>query len=421
MRTNTTIVHHTGTAFYHPEHQVTSSTSDQNTQLQYFDVQPKIKTEYSKSEYDAVLQSPTLSSSTTHQNFIIRPATYLPDQDSLAVLLGSSIDDPLLRAHQFPVYPSIKQEPFEYSEPFIHSQLNDYSAFHPTGSYVNMLPISSAQLVATAQVTSTSNKGSDSGAGSSRSSPILPICPIPTEKTVDHFYNSTLSELSKGLPQETRLLQTINTLNRNIKPEPLRFALDVAEENLKDLVTWAKMDHFFSKLEMDDQMNLLQASWATIHLIDFTFAMVKGELPVAFGMCNGQEVPTAVLALIGHDSNVNRWNQVVHTLQSIGFTKYDYCAFRFLALFHEQGERMTKNQQLVSTVRHQVIQSWSEVRCTTTYFEVFEQIRNFAAACQEFLVERYTAGDLDQYSSTSLLCEMLRTHHATYNSSVYTR
>ncbi|CAB3400152.1 unnamed protein product [Caenorhabditis bovis] len=408
-----------GQPFYHTEHQVTSSTNDQNVNLHYFD-QNKVKTEYKQGGYDALLQSPTLSSSTAHQqiaDFIIRP-NYLADQDSLAVLLGSSIDDPLLRStHQFPVgYPSIKQEPFDYSEHFIPHQLQYDSAFHPTTTYMNMLPMSTATST---QVTSTS---SNSGQGSNRSSPVLPICPIPTEKTVDHFYNSTLAEMSKHLPDETKILRTLTEVSRTSKPEPLIYAMDVAEQNLQDLVGWAKNDQYFSKLTMDDQMQLLQVSWSTIHLIDITNAVVRGDLPMMFKLSNGQEVPTSFMALLGNPNLVSQWNEIVARLRNIGFSKYDYCAFRFIALF-DVNANLDQNP-LVTTVRHQVLQSWGEIRSTRVLCEVFEQIRILATAAQEYLSEKFMTGALGPQLNASLLCEMLKTTRRSvpvvYTSASYT-
>ncbi|CAI5456255.1 unnamed protein product [Caenorhabditis angaria] len=386
---------------------VTSSTPDPTAQHQYFD-QAKVKTEYIKADYDALLQSPTLSSSTTNQqNFIIRPNPYIEQQESLATLLGTSIDDQVLRAQNFPGYASaVKQEPFDYSEQFIHHQLQDYSAFHATtaASYMHMIPITT--LSSSTQVTSTS---SNSGQGSNRSSPILPLCPVPTEKTVDQFYNSTLTEMCKGLPDEAKAPRTLSMVARVCKPDPLIFAMDVAEENLKDLVSWAKTDQYFSKLSMDDQMNLLQASWATIHIVDLTNSMVRGELPLSFKISSGQEVPTGYIALLGNQNLVAQWNDIVVRLRNLGFNKYDYCAFRFLALFDPQAD----TNSLINTVRHQVLRSWGEVRCTTVLLQIFEQIRRISVEAQEYLAERYNSGAMGPPSNTSLLCEMLRTTRRT--------
>uniref|UniRef100_A0A0R3S598 NR LBD domain-containing protein n=1 Tax=Elaeophora elaphi TaxID=1147741 RepID=A0A0R3S598_9BILA len=83
---------------------------------QYFDTSGNQKF---KNDYDALLQSPTLSSSTQPPtNYVVpRPSAYLPNCDNLAALLGSSIDDPLLRSSSFPIYSCVKPEPFDgYTE-----------------------------------------------------------------------------------------------------------------------------------------------------------------------------------------------------------------------------------------------------------------------------------------------------------------
>lgn len=50
-----------------------------------------------------------------------RPSAYLPNCDNLAALLGSSIDDPLLRSSSFPIYSCVKPEPFDgYTEASKH-------------------------------------------------------------------------------------------------------------------------------------------------------------------------------------------------------------------------------------------------------------------------------------------------------------
>lgn len=89
----------------------------------------------------------------------MRPGYLVDPQDSLAVLLGSTIDDPLLR-HTFPAayqLNEVKQEPFDYSEQFIHHSLHDYPTYTSnTTNYATMMPmttVSSTQSL----VTSTSS------------------------------------------------------------------------------------------------------------------------------------------------------------------------------------------------------------------------------------------------------------------------
>uniref|UniRef100_A0A8R1HT82 Uncharacterized protein n=1 Tax=Caenorhabditis japonica TaxID=281687 RepID=A0A8R1HT82_CAEJA len=413
MRINTTLPVSNGQqppGFYPPpDHQVSSSTTDQNSQIQYFD-QTKVKTEYIKTEFDAHLQSPTLSSSTNQQlsDIIMRPGYFVDSHDSLSVLLGATLDDPLLR----PSFPSgyglseVKQEPFDYSEQFIHHQLHDYPTYTSNNAnYVTMMPMTT---VASTQslVTSTVSTSTGRSAETSRSSPLLPVCPLPTEKTVDHFYNSTLAEMCKSLPDEAQIVRIITNVKGVCKPEPHSFAVNVAEENLKELVSWAKTNQYFSKLKMDDQMNLLQTSWTTVHMVDITNAMVRGDLLPQYKISSGEEVAVGFVALLGNQAMVSTWNDIVLRLRNMGYNNYDYCAFRFLALFDQYLER----DPLVSTVRNQVLQSWSEVRCTSSFIEIFEQIKRLAYESQVYLWElSNTCPQTWEQSNSSLVLEMIRT------------
>nr|AAF67039.1 NHR-25 beta [Caenorhabditis elegans] len=401
------------TFYQPPEHQVSSSTTDQNNQINYFD-QTKIKTEYIKTEYDAHLQSPTLSSSTNQQlsvsDFIMRPGYLVDPQDSLAVLLGSTIDDPLLR-HTFPAayqLNEVKQEPFDYSEQFIHHSLHDYPTYTSnTTNYATMMPmttVSSTQSL----VTSTSSTTTGRMTEASSTSPILPLCPAPTEKTVDHFYNSSIAEMCKTLPDDAQIARIFTSVKGTSKPEKHAFSIQVAEENLKDIVIWAKNDQLFSKLSLDDQMILLQTSWTTVHIVDITNAMVHGNLLSQYKMSNGDEVPVGLVALLGNQTFVSSWNDVVIRLRNMGFTNFDYCAFRFLALFDQSMDSFPA----VSTARSRVLQSWREVRCTTAFLEIFEQIRRLAYDSLRYLWNLHSncPTNWEQFfPEASLVLEMIRT------------
>ncbi|CAI2356266.1 unnamed protein product [Caenorhabditis sp. 36 PRJEB53466] len=416
MRVNTVLPVNPGApqqAFYTPpDHQVSSSTNDQNTQIQYFD-QTKVKTEYIKTEYDAHLQSPTLSSSTNQQlsDFIMRPSGYLVDHhDSLAVLLGTTIEDPLLRHTNFPnnyQLAEVKQEPFDYTEQFIHHPLHEYTNYSTNNSnYATMMPVTTVSSTQS-MVTSTSSTIA-SRTDTTSSSPILPVCPIPTEKTVDHFYNSTLAEMCKSLPDEAQIVRIITSVKGVCKPDPQTFAVHVAEENLKELVTWAKNNRFFCELKMDDQMTLLQGSWTLIHMIDITNAMVRGDLSPQYKISNGEDVSVGYLAVCGNQSNLVHWNDIVARLRTMGFTNYDYCAFRFLALF----DPSLQNSALVEDVHRQVLQSWGEVRSIGPIIEVFEQIKRLAYDAQIHMWQLSVNGVQtwdSMGSNASLVLEMIRT------------
>ncbi|PIC19413.1 hypothetical protein B9Z55_024975 [Caenorhabditis nigoni] len=378
--------------FYTPaDHQVSSSTTDQNTHIHYYD-QTKVKTEFIKTEYDAHLQSPTLSSSTNQQT-----------------LLNTTNEDHLLR---FPTtYPlaEVKQEPFDYSEHhFVHHPLLEYQGYTSTANYAPMMPI---PTVTTAQsvVTSTSSTTTGRVAEQTRTSPVLPLCPAPTEKTVDHFYNSNMAEMCKTLPDDSQIIRIFNAA-KGIKGEAHSFAVTVADENLKVIVDWAKNNQLFGKLQLDDQMNLLQTSWSTVHLVDITNAMIHGNLSPTYKITTGEDVSVGAVALLGYRLYVNTWNDIVNRLRNMGFTKFDYCAFRFLALFDQSMDHF----QAVSTARSRVLQAWAEVRCSfvSGFMSIFEEIRRLSHDAVRYLwslQSNFPELWASLRPDTSLVLEMIKT------------
>lgn len=121
-------------------------------------------------EYDSLLQSPTLSSSThqsssfssinqaVHLTGVLMSRAYVPNCDNLATLLGTNMDESLMaRGPGFNLYNpatgTVKHEPFDgagYPEHFLpHQPLPDYGSFcAPPTSYATMLPMTSAPLSA---------------------------------------------------------------------------------------------------------------------------------------------------------------------------------------------------------------------------------------------------------------------------------
>uniref|UniRef100_A0A1I7XV39 Nuclear receptor domain-containing protein n=1 Tax=Heterorhabditis bacteriophora TaxID=37862 RepID=A0A1I7XV39_HETBA len=372
------------------DQQVTSSTAVQSTNTQYFNNSAKIKR-----EFDSILQSPILScnNSPTNQSFIThRPNPYLTDSESLAVILGSSIDQ------SFPVYPTVKPEPFEYTEHLVQQPLLEYSAFHTPVSYASMVPMGVVPL---------QRNNTNSGANSNRSSPVLPVCPTPTKKTIDNvFYKSAvLTIMHESLPEDSRIFSLLRKID---KLDPFTYCVSAVEENLNQLVTWAKSAPYFNKLEMEDQMILLHTSWAMIHIIDISFAVITGDIHTTVKISDGLEIPTGLVALMGESVRLSKWNDLVNNLILQGFNRYDFSAFRFLALFQEEGELRVRNQDLVSSTRQSLMEAWGEYRGVTNsvllpQYEVFTQIKSLAHASQEFLFERSTVGEV----GSSLLAEML--------------
>lgn len=170
-----------------------------------------------------------------------RSNSYLPNCDNLAALLGSSIDDPLLRSSSFPIYSCVKPEPFEsypessFAQPALPS---DYSTFCPTSSYTPMTAMTPISV---------------SGTNSDRSSPLLPICPIPTEKTIDSvFYtpkqSAVLCSCTESLLDPNLLLHLLGKGDKT--RDVFHYCVSVIEENLNQIVTWAKNAPYFDKFHV---------------------------------------------------------------------------------------------------------------------------------------------------------------------------
>ncbi|CAJ0935478.1 unnamed protein product, partial [Mesorhabditis belari] len=419
----------TPSAFFPPpqidQHLVANSVTDVRTVLpqttmQYFD-QHKLK-----AEYDSLLQSPTLSSTSTHspQHVVIPRAGYVPNCDtvpihseiqridSLAALLGSSIEDPSLRsqAAQY-LYPqAVKHEAFDYHryhDPQLFVQQHpEYGVFAQPTTYASMLPV--------APLSSSTSSGGSSG--SNRSSPLLPVCPLPTEKIIDTaFYgkqNILGMMVEKMSGEELRIQQMLEILGRsNVHIiDPFKCTMLAAEQNLNHLVSWAKeITYFKDQLEMDDQMHLLYTSWAFIHLIDFTNAAILGLLPNTIKLAANLEVPSGLIALLGSGIYLTKWQTLVAQLSQIGFDKYDFAAFRFLALFNEEGQRSAKDRTVIEVVRATLYANWGEYRRDPQrlqyLYNTFQSLKILASTCHQHLYERYRAGEVDP--SASLLSEML--------------
>uniref|UniRef100_A0A913I3C9 Nuclear receptor domain-containing protein n=2 Tax=Strongyloides stercoralis TaxID=6248 RepID=A0A913I3C9_STRER len=423
---------------------VNRSTPENSSQLSYFDnTEGKIK-----QEYDLLIQSPTLSNSTHSSSnvsdFVMhRPTPNYMQSDNIAALLGTNVDPQgnQISNTTFPVYACIKSEHFEpynqrsnqqtFMENFMPtSQSNvDYSnnGFQNTSighiSYTNMTPITTIP--------------SNIASSINNASPLLPICPLPTETTIDQVFYSRpkttniLDELSKSLENCSPVYHLLQKQTNNIS-DRFQYSVSVIEESLNSLVSWVKHVPYFDKLHMDDQMKLLYSSWSTIHLIDFTFAIINNEVHPELNFdVNGFRMPTAFIGLLGCESLQPKWDELVHRMQSLRFDRYDYTAVKFLALFDESlvyGNGVglhenLKNIALIKEIHASILYSWVEYKGLSLISEndlrsLFTQIRSLARQAQKFLYTKYQMGQID----CSLLKEMLRSQEdnnpqqAVYNS-----
>ncbi|MCP9263167.1 hypothetical protein DINM_006511 [Dirofilaria immitis] len=373
-----------------------TATSATAVHAQYFDTSGSQKF---KNDYDALLQSPTLSSSTqSPTNYVVpRPSAYLPNCDNLAALLGSSIDDPLLRSSSFPIYSCVKPEPFDgYTEAsFSQSSLPaDYSPFcPPTSSYTAMTAMTPVAVAATPAAGTTTD----------RSSPLLPICPLPTEKTIDNvFYapkqTALLCSCTESLLDPNLLLHLLGKGDKT--RDAFQYCKSVIEESLNSIVTWAKNAPYFEQLPVDDQIALIYTSWAPIHVLDFTFHILHSHLPISIQFGNNP-LPVSTICLMGFDTLAPKFNDLCNKLQSLNFDRCDYAAFKVLTLFGDRGERSAvNNSALTAQIHLSILTAWAAYRSVPIandhpLYVVYEELKKqyVASKVLEFL----------RYSSTILV------------------
>ncbi|CAJ0583518.1 unnamed protein product, partial [Mesorhabditis spiculigera] len=407
------------------QHIVTSSTNDTRTilqptqQIQYFD--HKLK-----QEYDNLLQSPTLSSTSAHSPQIVVPRAvppYVPNCDSLAALLGSSIEDPLLRSqatqYMTTAYPqNIKHEPFDYNRYhdahlFVHHH-GEYGVFsQPTTTYASMLPVAPISSSTSSALRTVLVAGGSSG--SNRSSPLLPVCPVPTEKTIDTvFYGgkpNILNSMVQHIKSEDTRIQGLLSMPITDALDPFKFCLHAVDQDLQQLVEWAKSTPFFENLDVNDQTTLLYTSWSTVHMIDFTCAVARGYLPPSIKLTNSIEIPMGLVALMGSNSGLLKWQEIVRQMTQCGIDDSDFAAFRFFALFNEDALLTAKDKQVIDFARATLYNCWNELRDPQRLqflYDAFNAMRTLARTAEAQLYEKYRTGNMD--GPSGLLSEMLNQH-----------
>ncbi|GMR33682.1 hypothetical protein PMAYCL1PPCAC_03877, partial [Pristionchus mayeri] len=410
-----------GTAFFQSQSpmdaHVTSSTHD----VMYNHMQMEAKL---KSEYNQLLQSPTLSSSTGATNGTTAQQGfrhgYVPNCESLASLLGSSIDphfnyqhqvkhEPFdtYQDHQFVIQPPVSVIVLGGQDQRSIEQLPDYAAFaqHQL-SYTHMLPVP--------PLSSSSSAGS--GNGSNRSSPQLPMCTQPTEKTIDNaFYPSkngvqnTVMALVNFMPETSHVHNRVLYCHGNSASECI---LSAADEMLNDHVQWSTHAPYFDKLSLDERMSLMRGSWVAIHLMDVTFDVAQGKIPFEIKTRFGG-IPAGMFALIGHAKMYGAWTDLLNRIQILmsdcQLDISDITAMRFASLFDDNAGYGRSSSDLASRVRASIFQGWAERRRVPDHtsvpsYEVYMNLLQLASQCRDFLFEKLRSNELLPYN---LLRDML--------------
>lgn len=104
---------------------------------------------------------------------------------------------------------------------------------------------------------------------------------------------------------------------------------------------------------MPDQTKLISLSWATLHLIDYTYNILSDKLPKTLCLSNGMRfdfylnkndkftffsVESSFLALLGCVELESEWKQLCNQLRQFQINEYDYTAFMCLSIFNSEGK-----------------------------------------------------------------------------------
>ncbi|KAI6191488.1 hypothetical protein M3Y97_00233700 [Aphelenchoides bicaudatus] len=415
-----------------------------------------------------MLQSPTLSGTNpgTFTDFMVH-RHYMSNGESLAALLGQSIDEQALAVHQLgrntafqhnllnqnqnicpttssfaspltSVSSNVKTEPFDgyisngpgqlapqrntlAAEPPYHLvQQTDYveplisSVYAPMHGSIQINPVALSSQPHFGHLDT-----------SSQHQQLLPICSI-TEETFDECYSNASSlmfdELCRSLIFHQQQLP--DTLVKAKSAESaFEFCMTAAEEHINHIILWAKKFDKFNRISMDDQSRLIRLSWATLHLIDYTFAIVTDKIPKKISLTNGISVDSSFLALLGCVELESKWKNLCNQLRQLQFNEYDYTAFMCLSIFNLDAFAHQKNNlpvsHTVTQTHYELYYSWSNHRKThPSHMPLNDVLAEFSslAARAQANVYRHQRNE----SMPKLLGEMLADDNYYYSTAAMT-
>ncbi|CAD5235762.1 unnamed protein product [Bursaphelenchus xylophilus] len=316
---------------------VSSSTPDC-----YFDNRLKVST------YDAMLQSPTLSSTNNFNDF-----RYAMHQESLAAILSSSMDEhaQMNMRFQTPITTansnSVKSEPFD--GPYLASASGHlapqgnplaaeppYHLVHPTDYSTTAAAVAAAAYQPMLPMTSLNHQ---QFLGENQ----MPLCLPPSETAIAEGYYSGNSgrmfqEMINAVENHRAAMLSLEKAKKD-SADAFDFLILAAEEHLSEVVNWAKSIRKFNDLSTSDQQNSISMSWPLIHIINFTFNYVKGKIPTSYRLSNGTEVPVVYVALLGCSELEPEWKELCEQVKR--FDDYDYTALLCMALFSAPQQKTT--------------------------------------------------------------------------------
>jgi hypothetical protein len=359
-----------------------------SAELAYFE-HNRLKT---STNYDILLQSPTLSNSTNSSNFSDGSHTdYTPNGVAAAFLQTSATDDFASRTfNAAAIYPNatIKPEPFD----------NYIASAAPPVSTIDSVYLSreySTHFNAAAAMNGLSYTNMMPMQNLTNGSP-LPLCPVPTEQTIDSvFYTSAgnLDHLSRTLINRQHSSNVMKMTPRDSETA-MDFCVKSSEQMLNLHITWAKSDLEFHKLSSDEQLSQINNSWATLHILEFIYSILNSEIDASIKLDNGTIVLTEQIAIFGCDSLIPEFRTLCSLLQQHGFTRYDFIAFCYLTLF---DDIFICNQpmSLVSQLKSSILYSWTNFRGehhSTSFLQILQQIKNLAIKAEQTLFRQHQTG-----------------------------
>lgn len=195
-------------------------------------------------------------------------AAYTPNAD-LASLLGHSIDqrNHLIDATGFVGYQhNVKPEPFDGYLAIGHIAHNGAAPITSDGTYQLVQPGDYISYAPMMSMTMPSVVTMPSSAGNSPEQ-VLPVCPVPTEKTIDTFYSGhkfSLERLYQKLRQERYVyavlevlivsfrpaLNSVNVVHARNVASSFDFCVQVVDYHLNTSVQLIHQDDSFSRIDV---------------------------------------------------------------------------------------------------------------------------------------------------------------------------
>jgi len=189
----------------------------------------------------------------------------------------------------------------------------------------------------------------------------------------------------------------------------------VLDQNLFAQVDWARNSYYFKelKLQVDDQMKLLQDSWSEMLILDHMHHRMHNNLPDETQLPNGQKFELLSLALLGVPSMAETFLEITDNLKQLNFDQADYVCLKFILLLNAGEVRNLNNRQHVQECSEQVHQILLEY-CQNCYPNIpdkynqllgqIPELRSMAQRGEDFLYFKHMQGNAPH---ATLLMEML--------------